>query len=113
MQFDMCGFPGDSCYFFNQLKYLELIDLDSCFPFHFFKCLLEYFQTLEYIVVSSDIIIDVNQIYENFFFMISILQERSDDFDVFKIINSILFFISFKFDKNNVLSKRIDIRYLK
>jgi len=45
--------------------------------------------------------------------MIQILQERSDDFDVYKIINSIRFFFSFKFDKNHVLSKRIDIRYLK
>jgi len=68
MQFDMCGFPGASCYFFNQLKYLELKDLDSCFAFHFFKCLLEYYRPLEYIVILSDIIIDVNQINEIFFF---------------------------------------------
>jgi len=67
MQFDMCWFPGASCYFFNQLKYLEFIDLASCFAFHFFKCLLEYYRPLECIVISSDIIIDVNQINEKIF----------------------------------------------
>ncbi len=93
MQSDMCGFAGASCFFFKNLKSLQLMNLNSCFAYYFIICLMNFNQPLNRIITSSDISIDVNEINEiNEIYGINnfsiIFEEKSSDFDMYKIISN-------------------------